>query len=94
MDRAAPEQIAAAGYGDYFLHHTGHGLGLQVHEPPYMVAGNGELLEEGMVFSIEPGIYLPGRFGVRLEVIAAVIVDGVGLINAPSAPELPLAPEE
>ena len=94
IDRAAREQIASAGYGDYFLHRTGHGLGLQIHEPPYMVAGNKELLEEGMVFSVEPGIYLAGRFGVRLEVIASVTAYGVRLINAPSAPELPLAPEE
>jgi D-alanyl-D-alanine dipeptidase len=94
IDRAAREQITSAGYGEFFLHRTGHGLGLQVHEPPYMVAGNEELLEEGMVFSVEPGIYLSGRFGVRLEVIASVTVDGVRLINAPSAPELPLASEK
>ena len=55
-----------------------------------MVAGNVELLEEGMVFSIEPGIYLPGRFGVRLEIIASVSADGVSLINAPSAEKLPV----
>jgi len=91
IDRAARETIAAAGYGDYFLHRTGHGLGLQVHEPPYLVSGSEEPLEEGMVFSIEPGIYLPGRFGVRLEVIASVTAEGGRLLNAPSAPELPLA---
>jgi Xaa-Pro aminopeptidase len=90
IDRAAREHISAAGYGEFFLHRTGHGLGLQVHEPPYMVAGNAEPLAEGMTFSIEPGIYLPGRFGVRLEVIASVASEGVSLINAPSAPELPL----
>lgn len=90
IDRAAREHIAAAGYGEFFLHRTGHGLGLQVHEPPYLVAGNKELLEEGMVFSIEPGIYLPNRFGVRLEVIASVGSDGVQLINAPSARDLPV----
>ena len=83
--------IEEAGYGPQFLHRTGHGLGLQVHEPPFMVAGNGELLEDGMVFSIEPGIYLPGRFGVRLEIIASVSADGVELINEPSAPEIRLA---
>lgn len=91
VDRAAREHIAAAGYGERFLHRTGHGLGLQVHEPPYMVAGNGELLEEGMVFSVEPGIYLPDRFGVRLEVIAAVAFDGVSLINDSSAAKLPVS---
>jgi D-alanyl-D-alanine dipeptidase len=90
VDRAARGVIAAAGYGDHFLHRTGHGLGLQVHEPPYMVAGNKEVLEEGMVFSIEPGIYLPGRFGVRLEIIASVSRDGVSVINAPSAREMPI----
>jgi Xaa-Pro dipeptidase len=91
VDRAARAVIEAAGYGPHFLHRTGHGLGLQVHEPPYMVAGNKETLEEGMVFSIEPGIYLPGRFGVRLEIIASVAADGVSLINAPSAAEMPVA---
>lgn len=90
VDRAAREHIAAAGYGEQFLHRTGHGLGLQIHEPPYLVGGSREILEEGMVFSIEPGIYLRGRFGVRLEVIASVTADGVDLINAPSAPELPV----
>lgn len=91
IDRAAREHITAAGYGEYFIHRTGHGLGLQVHEPPYMVEGNSEPLEEGMVFSVEPGIYLPGRFGVRLEVIASVGPQGVDLINQPSARELPIA---
>jgi Xaa-Pro aminopeptidase len=93
IDRAARSVIEAAGYGEQFLHRTGHGLGLQVHEPPYMVAGNAETLEEGMVFSIEPGIYLPGRFGVRLEIIASVGAEGAALMNAISAAELPLAKE-
>jgi Xaa-Pro aminopeptidase len=91
IDRAARGVIEAAGYGANFLHRTGHGLGLQVHEPPYMVAGNAELLEEGNVFSIEPGIYLPGRFGVRLEIIASVGARGRELINAPSARRVPVA---
>ena len=90
VDEAARTVIERAGYGAFFLHRTGHGLGLQGHEPPYLVGGNTEVLEDGMVFSIEPGIYLPGRFGVRLEVIASVTPDGVALINAPSAPELPV----
>jgi Xaa-Pro aminopeptidase len=90
IDQAARSVIEAAGYGPQFMHRTGHGLGLQVHEPPFLVAGNNEVLDEGMVFSIEPGIYLSGRFGVRLEVIACVTPDGVSLINAPSAPELPI----
>lgn len=90
VDRAARSVIESAGYGEFFVHRTGHGLGLQVHEPPFMVGGSEQLLEEGMVFSVEPGIYLPGRFGVRLEVIAYVTHDGVGLMNAPSAQELPV----
>jgi len=91
IDRAARSVIEAAGYGPQFLHRTGHGLGLQGHEPPFLKAGNFEVLEEGMVFSIEPGIYLPGRFGVRLEIIVSVTSDGVTPINAPSVSELPIA---
>jgi Xaa-Pro aminopeptidase len=67
VDAAAREVIAAAGYGDYFVHRTGHGIGLETHEEPYIVAGNTELLEQGMAFSIEPGIYLPGKHGARIE---------------------------
>jgi Xaa-Pro aminopeptidase len=67
VDKAARDIITAAGYGENFLHRTGHGLGIDIHEPPY-ITGTSELpLEEGNVFSIEPGIYLNGRFGVRLE---------------------------
>jgi Xaa-Pro aminopeptidase len=91
IDRAARSVIESAGYGANFLHRTGHGLGLQVHEPPFMVAGNKEVLEEGMVFSIEPGIYLAGRFGVRLEIIASVGKEGASLINRQSAREMPVA---
>ena len=69
VDDAARRTIASAGYGDYFVHRTGHGLGLSVHEPPYITGSSRTVLEEGMVFSIEPGIYLPGRFGIRLEEI-------------------------
>jgi Xaa-Pro dipeptidase len=67
VDRAARRAIGLAGYGEYFLHRTGHGLGLETHEPPYMVEGNLELLEQGMTFTVEPGIYLPGVGGVRIE---------------------------
>jgi Xaa-Pro aminopeptidase len=91
VDRAARAVIEQAGYGAYFIHRTGHGLGLQGHEPPFIRAGNAQVLEEGMVFSIEPGIYLPGRFGVRLEIIVSVGQDGVDTINALSARELPVA---
>jgi Xaa-Pro dipeptidase len=90
VDRAAREHITNAGYGEYFIHRTGHGLGMQVHEPPFIVGGNPLSLEEGMVFSVEPGIYLPRRFGVRLEVITAVGATGAELINAPRVGELPV----
>ncbi len=93
IDEAARSVIERAGYGERFLHRTGHGLGLQVHEPPFLVSGSNDELAEGMVFSIEPGIYLPNRFGIRLEVIATVTKDGSSLINAPSAPELPVVSE-
>src|SRR5205823_2151189 len=67
VDTAARRVIEKAGYGEYFTHRLGHGLGIDVHEPPYMVAHNGTVLEPGMTFTSEPGIYLPGRFGVRIE---------------------------
>jgi Xaa-Pro aminopeptidase len=67
VDAAARATIAAAGYGEYFTHRVGHGIGLEVHEDPYMVAGNATPLRPGMAFSVEPGVYLPGRWGVRLE---------------------------
>jgi Xaa-Pro dipeptidase len=67
VDRAARRVIESAGYGDYFIHRTGHGLGLESHEEPYISAGNSMELEPGMTFTIEPGIYLPGRGGVRIE---------------------------
>lgn len=72
IDRAARQVIDDAGYGRYFIHRTGHGIGLTTHEPPYMVAGERRPLVPGMCFSIEPGIYLPGRFGVRIEDIVTV----------------------
>ena len=77
VDAAARDVIADAGYGDNFVHRTGHGIGLEEHEDPYIVAGNATLLEAGMCFSIEPGIYLPGRHGARIEDIVAVTDDGV-----------------
>ena len=67
VDRAARAVIERAGYGEYFVHRTGHGLGLEVHEPPYIVEGNEEPLRPGMTFTVEPGVYLPGLGGVRIE---------------------------
>lgn len=82
VDAAAREHIAAAGYGEFFVHRTGHGIGLDEHEEPWIVAGNVEPLEPGMCFSVEPGIYLPGRFGARIEDIVAVTGGGVERLNA------------
>ncbi|HET8953406.1 MAG TPA: aminopeptidase P family protein [Solirubrobacteraceae bacterium] len=76
VDRAARAVIAGAGYGEHFIHRTGHGIGVTTHEPPYMVEGEQRPLEPGMCFSIEPGIYLPGRFGVRIEDIVTVTGGG------------------
>jgi D-alanyl-D-alanine dipeptidase len=76
IDRAARKVIDDAGYGEYFIHRTGHGIGLTTHEPPYMIEGDTNLLEPGMCFSIEPGVYLPGRFGVRIEDIVTVTAEG------------------
>jgi Xaa-Pro aminopeptidase len=76
VDAAARQVIADAGYGEYFVHRTGHGLGVSGHEPPWVMAGDPTELEVGMVHSIEPGIYLPGEFGIRLEDIVHVTEDG------------------
>jgi Xaa-Pro aminopeptidase len=81
VDRAARKVIDEAGYGEWFVHRTGHGIGLETHEHPYMVEGNGLALEPGMSFSIEPGIYLPGRFGVRIEDISVCSEDGIDDLN-------------
>jgi Xaa-Pro aminopeptidase len=81
IDRAARRVIADAGRGDQFIHRTGHGIGLTTHEPPYMVEGEEHLLEPGMCFSIEPGVYVPDRFGVRIEDIVTVTEDGGRRLN-------------
>ncbi len=81
VDRAARKVIAGAGYGEAFIHRTGHGIGLEEHEEPYLVEGSTDPLEPGMTFSIEPGIYLEGRFGVRIEDIVAMRADGAVRLN-------------
>lgn len=81
IDRVARGPIDSAGYGRWFFHRTGHGIGLSTHEEPFLMAGNGLVLEEGMAFSIEPGIYLPGEWGMRIEDIVAVTGEGVERFN-------------
>ena len=81
IDRVAREVITEAGYGEQFIHRTGHGIGLESHEPPYLVEGNELAITAGMAFSIEPGIYLAGRFGARIEDIVVATEDGVDVLN-------------
>lgn len=81
IDRAARGVIDESGYGEYFIHRTGHGLGLDVHEPPYLRSGNPTPLEVGNVFTIEPGIYLPGQFGLRYENTVYLGIDGPEALN-------------
>jgi Xaa-Pro aminopeptidase len=82
VDAAAREPIAAAGYGEFFVHRTGHGIGLEEHEEPWIVAGNTEPLAPGMAFSVEPGIYLPGRYGARIEDIVICTDTGAERLNS------------
>lgn len=88
VDRAARAVIESAGYGNRFIHRTGHGIGMMGHEPPMIVEGNEAPLVVGQCFSIEPGIYLPGRFGVRIENIVTVTESGHRSLNAEPPPEL------
>jgi Xaa-Pro aminopeptidase len=81
VDAVGRRVIAAHGYGDYFIHRTGHGIGVEAHEDPYIVAGNHTRLVPGHAFSIEPGIYIPGRWGARLEDIVVAAEDGPDSLN-------------
>ncbi|HLZ37552.1 MAG TPA: Xaa-Pro peptidase family protein [Mycobacteriales bacterium] len=92
VDAAARDLISAAGFGDCFVHRTGHGIGLEEHEEPWIVAGNGTLLEAGMTFSVEPGIYLRQRHGARIEDIVVCTGDGVERLNT-LARDLVVLPE-
>ena len=82
VDAAAREPITEAGLGERFVHRTGHGIGLEVHEDPYIVAGNELLLEPGMAFSVEPGVYFDGDWGARIEDIVVVTADGGERLNS------------
>ena len=84
VDRAARSVIEKAGYGEYFNHRLGHGIGMDVHEFPSIMEGNDLVLEEGMCFSVEPGIYIPGKVGVRIEDCGYVTKDGFGLFTETS----------
>ncbi|MEN8240212.1 MAG: Xaa-Pro peptidase family protein, partial [Actinomycetota bacterium] len=81
VDAVARDAITEAGYGELFIHRLGHGIGMDTHEHPYIVEGNDLVLETGMTFSIEPGIYAPGEWGMRIEDIVAVTPDGVERLN-------------
>jgi Xaa-Pro aminopeptidase len=81
VDATARRIIADAGFGDRFIHRTGHGIGVETHEDPYIVAGNSTPLQSGNAFSVEPGIYLPGRFGLRVEDIVVATPDGPERLN-------------
>lgn len=92
VDKLARDVITLGGYGEYFTHRTGHGLGMEAHEAPYIFQGNPLILEPGMVFTIEPGIYLPGKYGVRIE--DDVVVETEGLRSLTDLPRKVMRIEE
>jgi Xaa-Pro dipeptidase len=81
IDRASRGVIADAGLGEYFIHRTGHGIGLEGHEDPYLVEGNADELVPGNAFSVEPGVYFDGRYGARIEDIVVCTTDGGDTLN-------------
>ncbi len=81
VDAAARKVLTKAGFGRYFTHSTGHGVGLEIHEPPRVAAGQGEILKPGMVITIEPGVYFPGKWGIRIEDMVAVSAGGCEVLT-------------
>ncbi len=81
VDRATRQVIADAGFGEFFIHRTGHGIGMEEHEDPYIVEGNTLALEAGHAYSVEPGIYVPGKWGMRLEDIVVATPEGPRSLN-------------
>jgi Xaa-Pro aminopeptidase len=88
IDKAARATIENAGYGEYFIHRTGHGIGLREHEEPFIVSGATDELRQGDCFSIEPGIYLPGKFGIRIENIVTPTATGHESLNCEPSEEI------
>ena len=93
VDAVARARLTAAGLGDRFVHRTGHGIGLDVHEEPYIVGGNTLPLAPGMAFSVEPGVYLDGEWGARIEDIVVVTDDGCERLNTRPRDLVVLSPE-
>lgn len=81
IDASSRTPISEAGYGEYFTHRLGHGIGLSGHEEPFIIAGNDLVIQESMAFSIEPGIYMPGKWGMRIEDIVTTTADGIESLN-------------